>query len=106
MIGARIREFRKQKGLTIEQLGGQYDLSTSYLSQIETGTRHGSIEAVKAIANALGVPLDQFFSGVDMKEDELDLLEVYRGLDAVDKAAVLRHAKALVRQEEMRRIMK
>lgn len=54
-FGLRIRELRKKKGLTQQQLAGQVGLDFTYLSKIETG-RVGppSQEKIIALANALG----------------------------------------------------
>ncbi|MBX4944622.1 helix-turn-helix domain-containing protein [Rhizobium binae] len=53
-----IRVFRKYRGLTIEELAAKAGLSQPFVSQIETGKKEGSIAALKAIAHALGVDLD------------------------------------------------
>lgn len=51
----RIREIRKKKGLTLEQLAGAAGISIAYLADIETGNRRGSAETIERIAAGLGV---------------------------------------------------
>ena len=41
MIGIRIAEIRKQKGLTQEALAGKMEVSPKYLSSIERGKQGG-----------------------------------------------------------------
>ncbi|MFN8457062.1 MAG: helix-turn-helix domain-containing protein [Anaerolineae bacterium] len=60
-IGHHIRELRKRQNLTLKMLGEQVGLSDSYLSQIENGYVDLNITNLKAISEALGVPLITFF---------------------------------------------
>ena len=56
-IGKKIREARKQKGLTLAQLADQCKCSTSLISQIETGTVNPSFSTLKSIGEALGTDM-------------------------------------------------
>lgn len=62
-IGSKIRMLRKSKAMTITQLAGVTGLSTSLLSQIETGKTSPSIATLRKIAMALETSLVQFFEG-------------------------------------------
>lgn len=53
-----VRVFRKHRGMTIKELAEKAGLSQPYLSEIETGKKEGSLDAIKAIAGALDVDLD------------------------------------------------
>ncbi len=53
LIGKRIKTVRKQRGLTQEQLSQMVDISTNYLSNIETGFRTPKLETLIQIMNAL-----------------------------------------------------
>lgn len=53
-LGNKIRELRKKKNLTQEELAYNAELDYSYINQIENGKRNPSIEAVERIAKALG----------------------------------------------------
>ncbi len=50
--------WRTERGLTLDALAEKSGLSKAYLSQIETGKRAGTTKTMRAIANALDVPLD------------------------------------------------
>ena len=54
------RNFRK---MTQQELAEKAGISVPYLSQLETGKRKGSLEALNAIARALGVALDDLVVG-------------------------------------------
>lgn len=55
---SRIRVWREYRGLTSRQLAEKAEVSTAYLSQIETGARDGSFETIKRIARALDLSID------------------------------------------------
>ena len=52
-MGLRIRKQRKEKGLTLEQLAEQVELSPSYMGHIERGTRVASVETLAKLCKAL-----------------------------------------------------
>ena len=58
-IGQRIRNFRKHRKMTQEALAEAADLSASYLSHIETGTKTASLTAMRQIADALEIRLEE-----------------------------------------------
>lgn len=69
LIGTRVCTLRRQKGLTQENLAGDADLSVSFLSHIERGTKKGSLDTFFRIACALGVTLDCLLGQVHQKEN-------------------------------------
>ena len=62
-IGKRIQQLRKLKKLSQADLAEFTGMSVSYISHIETGIKHASLESVVRIANALGVTVDQVLNG-------------------------------------------
>lgn len=53
-----VRVWRDWRGLSAVALAEAAQVSKTYLSEIETGKKPGSIEAYKGLAKALGVPVD------------------------------------------------
>ncbi|WP_448190522.1 helix-turn-helix domain-containing protein [Azospirillum sp. sgz301742] len=53
-----VKVFREHRGLTQKQLGEAAGLKQAYVSQIEAGSRVGTVDALKRIADALRVDLD------------------------------------------------
>jgi DNA-binding XRE family transcriptional regulator len=53
-----IRVWREYRGLTQQQLAEIAGISVPYLSQIESGKRKGSAKVLRAIAEGLGLSLD------------------------------------------------
>jgi len=58
-LGRQLRERRKLRGLSQEQLGELSGLSTRYISQIEAGRGNLSILRLLELTQALGVPLHE-----------------------------------------------
>ena len=60
-IGQGIRRRRKEKGLTLAKMAELCKCSSSLLSQIETGVVNPSLSALKAISDALDIPMASLF---------------------------------------------
>ena len=55
MVGTKIREFRKQKGITQQQLAEKIGVQHAVISKYENGKIEPSLTQIKAIAKALDV---------------------------------------------------
>jgi transcriptional regulator with XRE-family HTH domain len=103
-LAQRIREFRKKRMLTLEQLAERAQLTQSVLSKVENSRVTPSLAALGRIAEALGVTLSELVAGIDderrmtvVRNNERPLVErdhptaafVYRSL------APTRHAKRI-----------
>lgn len=104
--GQKIKQLREALGLTQAEVCERSGLSRSYLSQIETGSRPGSLNVVSSLAQILNVPVGEIFDFEEIDPEEFALLEAFRDLSAEDRKAVLRHATAIKRETEMRRMLK
>ena len=60
MIGDRVRENRKSKKYTLEQLAEASGLTASYISQMERNLTEPSISSLRKIAQVLQVPISSF----------------------------------------------
>lgn len=60
MIGAKIREKRKEMSLSLKELAEKTDLTPGFLSQIERDLAEPSITSLRKIAEALGVAVFYF----------------------------------------------
>lgn len=61
LIGNRIREVRKEKGYSQEELAARADLDRTYMTSVECGKRNISIVNLYRIAQALGITLEELF---------------------------------------------
>ncbi|PJO47984.1 helix-turn-helix domain-containing protein [Brucella pituitosa] len=55
----KIKVWRDFRGMSAKALADAAGLSAPYVSQIESGTREGSLDALKKIAEALKVTIDE-----------------------------------------------
>jgi transcriptional regulator with XRE-family HTH domain len=68
-IGQQVRAFRKQLHMTVAEVAGQADLSPGMLSKIENGLTSPSLATLKALSNALNVPVTAFFRKYEEERD-------------------------------------
>ena len=67
MIGEKIKEIRKKKGLSLRTVASVAGISPSTLSDIENSKSGGTMATHEKIANALGVNQKIFFEKDDSK---------------------------------------
>ncbi|MCL5674492.1 MAG: helix-turn-helix transcriptional regulator [Candidatus Omnitrophica bacterium] len=60
-IGIRIRELRKERGLSQENLAERAHLHPTYISSVERGERNISLESIKKIADGLDIKIKDLF---------------------------------------------
>ncbi len=60
-FGKNIAKFRKEKGLTQNQLSDKLDISREHLAKIETAKRGISIQLLFKLSEELGIPEKEFF---------------------------------------------
>ncbi len=63
IIGAYVRALREQRGLSLEALAAQADISYQYLSGVETGKQNFSVQVLEALARALDLPIRTLMVG-------------------------------------------
>ncbi|WP_313540962.1 helix-turn-helix domain-containing protein [Leifsonia aquatica] len=81
-LGHRIRHFRTNRGLTLDELGAQVGVAPSQLSLIENGKREPRVTLLVTLANALGVQLADLLSAEPPDERaalEIELARAQRG---------------------------
>jgi transcriptional regulator with XRE-family HTH domain len=74
-IGSQIRELRKIKGFTLQQMADQVSVSIGFMSQIERNRSKLPIGLLKKISDVLGVHMNWFFAGnVNGPPEERDFI--------------------------------
>ena len=64
ILGERIREMRKAKNLTQEDLAYESEIDRSYIGGVERGERNLSFDKLCQIANALGCDIAALTKGL------------------------------------------
>jgi transcriptional regulator with XRE-family HTH domain len=62
LLGAKIRDIRKAKGLSQEQLGELAGFHYSYIGGIERGEKNISLSNIQKVADALDIDISELFS--------------------------------------------
>jgi transcriptional regulator with XRE-family HTH domain len=78
LLGARVRELRRDRGMTLKGLGLQAGLSHPFLSQLERGLARPSMTSVERIARALEVPVSTLWT--TPRQDAAHLVRAGDGL--------------------------
>lgn len=102
-IGAKVRQLRKQTGLTLEALGDIADVHYSYIGMVERGQRQQpSLKFLTKIADALGVPVSVLMGDTrrEIQVDAADLLRrellmLTQGLSAKELQKIVKVVKVV-----------
>lgn len=70
-LGNKIRRLRKLKGLTMEELADQSEVTKGFISQLERDKTDPSFSNLKRVIETLGVELTDFFD--DLEETDKNL---------------------------------
>ncbi|UKJ08179.1 helix-turn-helix domain-containing protein [Solitalea lacus] len=63
-ISTKIRDYRKERGMTLQELADKANVSKGLISQIENNRTIPSLMVLLDIVSALEVDLNQFFKGI------------------------------------------
>lgn len=91
--GERVREIRKELGLTLEKFGEKLGVKKNAISQLENGRNALTDQMVKAICREYNVNYDYLMNGEgemfdDLPQTVLDELCVQYNLDDLDRNLV------------------
>jgi transcriptional regulator with XRE-family HTH domain len=63
-FGQRVRELRKETGLSQEAFAAKCGLDRTYISGIERGKRNVSLRNIQVIAKAIGIAMSELMKGL------------------------------------------
>ena|SRR5260221_9264865 len=94
--GQALRRLRKEKGFTLEELAERAEMSVSFLSHIERGTRQAPLATLESLAQILGMNLYELFSpaiSVSMAKEapstyDTKIKQLLKGLSQSEKKSV------------------
>lgn len=91
-----IRAWRKQRGLTLEQLGARVEMSAGNLSRLERGLIPYDQRILEAVADALNTDTASLVMRNPPNHVERELFEVIKGATPEKKIEITRVIKALI----------
>jgi transcriptional regulator with XRE-family HTH domain len=68
--GLRLKELRKQIGLSQEKFAFDCNLDRTYIASIEQGKRNVSIINIEKISKALNITISEFFNSTIFDKDD------------------------------------
>lgn len=98
-IGSRIKKRRNDLKMTQDQLSSKINISTFYLSKIENGKAHATLDMLSLIAYHLEIDLSYLVTGTSMLEKSYyisELEEIYKNATNKQMALIIRLAKAVL----------
>lgn len=86
LLGKRVRDLRKKKGLTQERLAEMAGVDVKYLGGIERGTENPTIATLDKLAEALSVKIHQMLNfGHELQGERLLRRRIVQILDRCDE---------------------
>jgi len=101
VVGERIRFYRKERGLSQEELAYRASLHNTYIGQLERGEKNATIESLAKVCVALDVTLAEFFKD-EVSEQKVLSFELEQvvgqleGRSKKDQQAILTVIKSLI----------
>ncbi|MFI6477558.1 helix-turn-helix domain-containing protein [Nonomuraea sp. NPDC050663] len=77
-VGARLRELRTQRDITLTDLAATTGISVSTLSRLESGVRRPTLELLLPLARAYGVTLDELVDAPPTGDPRIHLRPISR----------------------------
>lgn len=100
-LGQKIRQYRQERGLTLEELAKRIGISYSFLSAIERNQKRPSLSTIRRIGEALNVPLSYLLAPTGSTvAEKLRLIREGRALSLEDLAEATGIAAELLRRYE------
>ncbi|WP_047155039.1 helix-turn-helix domain-containing protein [Aneurinibacillus tyrosinisolvens] len=96
IIGERLRNFRKERGLSQEELAYLASLHSTYIGQLERGEKNVTIESLEKITRALGISLEELFRYVQSTEKQretsvlIEIISRLQGRSLEDQKTILK----------------
>ena len=87
-VGRVIRRQRQLAQLSLRQLSKMSNVSNAYLSQVERGLHEPSVRVLRALSEALSVPMEELMS-VDADQDAAPRVEKTDAAPVVDLVAAI-----------------
>ena len=75
-LGSKLRQRRKEQGLTLETVAKQAGVTTGFISQVERNITSPSLASLMALADALGSHIADFFDPPPKPEQTLSLIHI------------------------------
>jgi len=100
LLGSRIKELRRLRGMSQEMLSTHVDVDPKYISFIECGRSAPSLETMENIASALDVEIKDLFEFAHLQAGGVkveDIEKLLVGADEEKRRTIMKIVRAVVR---------
>lgn len=101
-IGQRLRDMRRSKKYTIEELGDRMGISVSHVNQIERGSRNMSMELFVGFINIYDTDANSIL--MDVKDIKPDSIDAQLGMLPAEQRSYLTRVFRYMIQTSMRQV--
>ncbi|WP_251414130.1 MULTISPECIES: helix-turn-helix domain-containing protein [Paenibacillus] len=105
MVGEGIRHFRKQRGLSQEELASKAEIHETYIGKLERSEKVCSVMVLSKITNALDLSMVEFFSYIQPVSGEgsesilSEIVDRLRGKSVNEQKRVLKVIDAMLDEQ-------
>ena len=99
-IGFRIGQRRRQLKLKQRELADILNISPKYLSNIETGSKHVSLETIISLSLALDTTVDYFLLGCIRRSIDDNIADMLKLCTERDKKVIYEMAQIFVKNNQ------
>lgn len=99
LLGKNIKEVRKSLKMTQEQLAEKIEVSTVFISQIESGSRKPSLETIYKLSIALKIKIDTLINtdyNTELPDDVTQLVDLLNMCSPKQRTFVTEISKDLI----------
>ena len=99
VLGQRLRNARKEKNITLEELAKKIEVSVTYLSRMENGSTKISLKRVMQISKILEITPGEILTGISCKSKEYlseEFNEIMKNCSPEKQKAILNIAKLIM----------
>ena len=106
-FGTKIRDYRKQRGLTLAQLADRLGVSAAFLSSIERDKKKPSVDMVRKIADSLNISPTYLFAAQEEKVygEKIKFIREGRSLSYEELAEMVDITPSLLAEYEANRLV-
>ncbi|KEO84963.1 helix-turn-helix domain-containing protein [Tumebacillus flagellatus] len=83
LVGLRVRDLRKQRGYSQEELAEKAGTHFSYIGGIERGQRNVTVKTLEKIAECLDVEVFEFFTNLHHDDEDAEKTELLHQITAI-----------------------
>lgn len=102
IVGERIRFYRKERGLSQEELAFRASLHNTYIGQLERGEKNATIESLAKVCAALDITLAELINNDETNQPKVlsfeleQIVGLLKGRSRKDQRAVLTFIESLI----------